>query len=291
MSNKMLKLVWDADLELRDKERLVLLALADWANDAGKCWPGIVRIAARTHQSERNVRYVLKALEAKQVLTVQNGGGRHVTNVYRIDLERLQGNANAPPQGGEVAQPEVRERVQDTLQPPQETGQTGDENLQATGGNGARAVAPEPSLEPLKNPSTAAAARPELFSLYENNIGLLTPMMVDELKCAEQEYPAAWFADAFAEAVRANVRRWNYVRAILERWRTRGRDDDRGHQHDRDNGRARPGESAPGSAGAAKPAGLVWYERERARMAREAEELSQRPPARRVSVPGEPRGG
>lgn len=65
--------------------------------------------------------------------------------------------------------------------------------------------------------------RPPIFVLYEQNIGLLTPMIANELRDAEKHYPADWIADAFREAVTLNKQNWKYVRAILERWRTEGR--------------------------------------------------------------------
>jgi len=63
----------------------------------------------------------------------------------------------------------------------------------------------------------------ELFSLYEQNIGMITPMLAEQLKMAEHEYPAEWIKEAMLEAVRNNVRRWSYIHRILESWRERGR--------------------------------------------------------------------
>lgn len=73
-------------------------------------------------------------------------------------------------------------------------------------------------------------ARPNLYTLYEQNIGPLTPMIAEHLREAEGTYPAAWVEEAFHIAVDNNVRKWSYVRAILEGWRTRGKDEreDRG---------------------------------------------------------------
>ncbi len=71
-----------------------------------------------------------------------------------------------------------------------------------------------------------SAGRPNIFTLYEQNIGLLTPLIADELRQAEQEYPAHWITEAFQEAVSQNIRKWSYIRAILERWRTEGRRED-----------------------------------------------------------------
>ncbi len=68
-----------------------------------------------------------------------------------------------------------------------------------------------------------SAARPNVFTLYEQNIGLLTPLIADELREAEQAYPADWIEEAFREAVSLNKRSWRYIRAILEHWRTEGR--------------------------------------------------------------------
>lgn len=67
--------------------------------------------------------------------------------------------------------------------------------------------------------------RPDVFTLYEQTIGILTPLIADELRDAEATYPAAWIEEAFREAVRLNKRNWKYIRAILERWRTEGRDE------------------------------------------------------------------
>jgi DnaD/phage-associated family protein len=66
--------------------------------------------------------------------------------------------------------------------------------------------------------------RPPVFVLYEQNIGLLTPMIAEELRDAERHFPAEWLADAFREAATNNKRSWRYVRAILERWRVQGKD-------------------------------------------------------------------
>lgn len=62
-----------------------------------------------------------------------------------------------------------------------------------------------------------------IFELYEQNIGLLTPLVADELREAELTYPPAWIDDAFREAVGQNKRSWRYIRRILETWTTRGR--------------------------------------------------------------------
>jgi len=77
-------------------------------------------------------------------------------------------------------------------------------------------------------------ARPNVFTLYEENIGMLTPLLAEELREAEQIYAAAWIEEAVREAVTMNKRSWKYVRAILERWSREGR----GEQTDRRSSKA-----------------------------------------------------
>lgn len=62
-----------------------------------------------------------------------------------------------------------------------------------------------------------------IFQLYEENIGVLSPLLADELKEAENLYPHPWIVDAFKEAVRLNHRSWRYVQRILENWQSEGR--------------------------------------------------------------------
>jgi len=63
-----------------------------------------------------------------------------------------------------------------------------------------------------------------IFALYEQNIGIITPMIAEELKEAEQTYPPQWIEEAFKEAVALNKRSWRYIARILERWASEGKD-------------------------------------------------------------------
>ena len=74
-------------------------------------------------------------------------------------------------------------------------------------------------------PITLLIERPNVFVLYEQNIGALTPLIADELRDAEQTYPIGWIEEAIQKAVENNVRKWRYVVSILERWRQEGKQD------------------------------------------------------------------
>lgn len=68
--------------------------------------------------------------------------------------------------------------------------------------------------------------RPSIFTLYEQNIGLVTPIVADRLVEAIESYPESWIADAIGEAVSYNRRNWRYIQRILENWSSEGRTDE-----------------------------------------------------------------
>ena len=87
-----------------------------------------------------------------------------------------------------------------------------------------------PSDGDLPTP-TLSLEQPNIFQLYEENIGPLTPLIADTLREAEKEFPENWIRQAVGIAVQNNVRKWNYIEAILRGWQDGGRDErqDRGY--------------------------------------------------------------
>jgi DnaD/phage-associated family protein len=71
--------------------------------------------------------------------------------------------------------------------------------------------------------SSAPLERPNIFKLYEENIGPLTPMIADALKDAEDTFSPEWITEALELAVKNNKRNWKYAEAILKRWKEEGR--------------------------------------------------------------------
>jgi DnaD/phage-associated family protein len=79
-------------------------------------------------------------------------------------------------------------------------------------------------------------APPNVFQLYEEHIGPLSPMIAESLRDAEAIYPAAWLEEAIRIAVENNARSWRYVETILRRWEEEGRyerEDRRDSEEDR----------------------------------------------------------
>lgn len=71
--------------------------------------------------------------------------------------------------------------------------------------------------------SSTPLERPNVFGLYEQNIGPLTPLIADALKEAERSFPAEWIREAVELAAKNNKRSWSYCEAILRRWKEEGR--------------------------------------------------------------------
>ncbi len=86
-------------------------------------------------------------------------------------------------------------------------------------------VADEPPLwsGTLQEPPDPSVERPNVFEMYEQNIGMMSPMIADALLEAEAMYPEEWIGDAIEEAVVQNKRSWRYISRILERWELEGR--------------------------------------------------------------------
>ena len=134
MSVKVMQWVWDHAADVRGNDLLVLLALADWANEAGRCWPSVARLAAKARVGERTAQYSVRRLAARGYVGVERGGGRRYANHYTVRMLH--------PSGPERAQPAHRS-----------CGATGGTNGADAPPNGAPASAPEPSPEPPPEPS------------------------------------------------------------------------------------------------------------------------------------------
>jgi DNA replication protein len=75
-------------------------------------------------------------------------------------------------------------------------------------------------------PASVRGERANIYALYEQNIGVLTPLLAEELADAERLYPADWLEASVRQAVGYNRRSWKYVQRILERWAVEGRRDE-----------------------------------------------------------------
>jgi DNA replication protein len=87
------------------------------------------------------------------------------------------------------------------------------------------------ALKAAPAPEAAAEAPSDIFKLYEENIGMLAPLVADELREIEKLYSPEWIRDAIKEAALHNKRNIKYISKILENWSVEGRSDGT-HQRD-----------------------------------------------------------
>ena len=67
------------------------------------------------------------------------------------------------------------------------------------------------------------SARPDIFKLYEENIGVITPIIADHLKDLEENYSVEWISEAIQTAVKNNARSLRYVEVVLQNWQEEGK--------------------------------------------------------------------
>jgi len=85
---------WGAAAPWTPGQRLVLLALADHADDDGVCWPGIARVAEKTGLARETViRYIKKLRDDGWLTTKKRRGedGRQMTTVYHFTKQFMDG--------------------------------------------------------------------------------------------------------------------------------------------------------------------------------------------------------
>jgi hypothetical protein len=141
MSIKLMSQVWE-EADLGGSELLVLLALADHANDNGVCWPSVPRLAARARLSERQTQRVLQKLHADGYFEiVSKGDGRGHSTLYRVTLK---GDTK-----GDTVSTFTKERVTSATQ-----------RVTSATVKGDIAMSPEPSIEPSIEPSTFISSAP-----------------------------------------------------------------------------------------------------------------------------------
>ena len=85
---------WAWSIVLPPTSKLVLMALADIADDQGVCWPGHPTLAAKCSLSDRTLRRVLSFLQAQKLVFIEprfNTNGSRTSNRYRLAVDAWPG--------------------------------------------------------------------------------------------------------------------------------------------------------------------------------------------------------
>ena len=86
---------------------------------------------------------------------------------------------------------------------------------------------------------TANQPQENIFSLYETNVGMISPLVAEDLMDAERVYPWAWIQEAFKISVGLNKRNWRYISSILDRWSKEGKNGGKSRRYPKKNDRKR----------------------------------------------------
>lgn len=101
MSIEVMTKVWDQSQQ-KGSALLLMIAIADNANKAGECWPGLDYLAEKTRISRRQVQRLIHKLEDEGELAVEYGTGRGYTHLLYVlvgldpaDAERIRAEVDA----------------------------------------------------------------------------------------------------------------------------------------------------------------------------------------------------
>ncbi len=147
MAVRVISLVWEGYPE-GGSELLTLLALANWSDDEGRCWPSIASIAKKTRLSRSQAQRTMHALIDRGYVAVtgnETGGAPGTTRQYRINLSSLTGRVGATPTGSVGATGS--------------TGATGSAHAQ-DGPHGCGETGSTHATQTVSEPSTTAKGKP-----------------------------------------------------------------------------------------------------------------------------------
>lgn len=90
---------WAWQLRLRPSTKLVLMALADAADDHGYCWPSIPTLSTKTCLDERSVQRIIKSMKQNGIISVNaryRKDGSPTSNKYQLALFTYGDNLSPP---------------------------------------------------------------------------------------------------------------------------------------------------------------------------------------------------
>ncbi|MFH4454474.1 helix-turn-helix domain-containing protein [Vibrio alginolyticus] len=197
MSVKVMSYVWDIP-SFKGSDKLVMLCLADHADDSGLCWPSIDTIARKSGVSPTTVKSTLKKLEKGGWLFKKNqfkkaDTGRLVrsNNQYQLPVMLLKKKADEQTdfeQSNFVCSKVERSKLEQTKQP-EGVGQI------PAGGRSESGYKPpiDPPIEPSSKdlaPSEPLEAEPALFEIPLSRKGQFLGVTQLDIQEYTEAYPA-----------------------------------------------------------------------------------------------------
>lgn len=193
------------DPRVSNSQLRTLAALGMYGDKNGWCFPKLKTLGQALHKSPQAVSRDIQALAGLGYVEIfhqrDDNSGSQIHNKYRLIFD-------APQRGVETPQPDV--------DPPSTS------EVEAPSTSEVEALTPQ--LTPQFNDLGGGEfpARPNVFAVYEQEIGALTPLIRDRLVDAEETDTEPWVIRAIEIAAENNKRSWSYIDAILQRWRVEG---------------------------------------------------------------------
>lgn len=220
MAVRILSMVWDS-YPGGGTELLALLALADWSDDEGRCWPSIAAIGKKTRLSRSQAQRMVHRLIDVGIVSVtgnKTGGAPGSTRQYRINLSKLTGRMDATPTGSTGATGSVNATGRMDAQ-------EGSHGCAETGSTGATQTVSEPSTTVNRTQRARKTAFPSGFTVSDRVMAWATTKGYSDLdahleafksKCQAKGYTYADWDAAFMEAIRED---WARLRTLHTRKR------------------------------------------------------------------------
>ena len=170
--------------------------------DTDQARPGLRTIAKACNLSINTVTSMIKELEQHQLLSVDREGNKY--NIYEIP-EYVSVNSRGVSKNDTVEQ-SVSIENQSVSKKSQSV---------STG----KGLTREPELNHINEEGKKTQ---NVFKLFEQEIGVLTPMIAQSLGDDEDEHGPAWVCEAIKIASQRGARNYKYISAILKRWKVDG---------------------------------------------------------------------
>jgi DnaD/phage-associated family protein len=216
MSIRLMQLALE-DLRLSAAETLLLVVMADFANDDGHgIFPSGNTIAKRARLSKRQVQRLVRDLQDRGYLHYQ-GQAPAGTNMWKMNEQMFS-------VGGDMVSP-----PHDMVSPPPCHGVTQDSNsntntnkLDSTTTTSDDMVSPPPDMVPPYHDMVPPHDIALCVGAWESIGMLVTPFAAECFDDWMKEVPVDWVVDAIHEAARNNKRTLSYVGGIIRNWRAKG---------------------------------------------------------------------
>lgn len=190
MSISLMTAIWDDETITDPTKKLLLLALADHANDDGMCWPSIARLAKRACISTGQTTRLISQLIAEGRITADRRGGRERSSTYWLTVRNTRTHARLCDAETRAPTPETRAPRPKTRAPMRakppitiielEKEKEGEKHILNGGGGEATTTAP-----------TATNVTPlpaEVLAAWDTNRWPLTDLLIKFLHNSERDY-------------------------------------------------------------------------------------------------------